>query len=109
MAESEQGSSSSMTTSRQEEDELLNQMEEEERLLDESDGEEKQITTDSKEKAAAAVRVSSVGTLAKNFMKNVRIGSNDVFVTLATQNAPCQQHREVRLKQGDRLRWHRAR
>ena len=84
MAESEQGSSSSMTTSRQEEDELLNQMEEDERLVNESDGEEKQITTDPKEKAADAVRVSSVGTLAKNFMKNVRVGSNDVFVALAT-------------------------
>ena len=98
-----------MTTSRQEEDELLNQMEEDERLLDESDGEEKQITTDSKEKAAAAVRVSSVGTLAKNFMKNVRVGSNDVFGAPASGNAPRHQQCEVRLKQGDRLRWHRAR
>ena len=107
MAESEQGSSSSMTTSRQEEDELLNQMEEDERLLDESDGEEKQSTTASKEKAADAVRVSSVGTLAKNFMENVRVGSNDVFVAMAMH--PANNFYEVRLKQGDRIRWHRAR
>ena len=87
MAESEQGSSSSMTSSRQEEDEMLNQIEEDKRLLDESDGEEKQTTTDQKEKAADAVHVSSVGTLAKNFMKNVRVGSNDVFVAPATHPA----------------------
>ena len=74
MAEGEKGSSS-----RQEEDEMLTQMEEDKRLLDESDGEDKQSTTEPKEKATETVRISSVGTLAKNFMKNVRVGSNDVF------------------------------
>ena len=74
MAESEQGSSSSMVTSRQEEDEMLTQMEEDERLLDESDGEEKQNSSDPKEKATDAVRVSSVGTLAKNVMKMSGLG-----------------------------------
>ena len=57
-----------MTTSRQEEEEMLNQMEEDECLLDESDREDKQTNTDQKEKAADAARISSVGTLAKNFM-----------------------------------------
>ena len=86
MAESENGSSS-----RQEEDEMLTQMEEDERLLDESDGEDKlstevkqstedkQSTAEPNEKATETVRISSVGTLARNFMKNVRVGSNDVF------------------------------
>ena len=45
-------------------------MEKDERLLDEGDGEDKQNTTEPKEKATDAVRISSVGTLAKNFMKN---------------------------------------
>ena len=82
MAEGEKGSSS-----RQEEDEMLTQMEEDERLLDESDGEDKQSTTEPKEKATETVRISSVGTLAKNFMKNVRVGSNDVFAAPATVSA----------------------
>ena len=66
---------------------MLNQMEEDERLLDESDGEEKQNNTDQKEKAADAVRASSVGTLTKNLMKNVQVGSNDVFVVPGTPPA----------------------
>ena len=74
MAESEQGNTSSMANSRQEEDELLAQMEEDKRLLDESDGNDKQSTVKPKERATNARRVSSVGTLAKNFMKNVRLG-----------------------------------
>ena len=84
MAESEKGSSSSVANSRQEEDKMLAQMEEDERLLDESDGKEKKTTTEPKEKATEIVRISSVGTLAKNFMKNVRVGSNDVFAAPAT-------------------------
>ena len=72
MAESEKGSSSSTANSRQEEDEMLTQMEDEERLLDKSDAEDKQSTTEPKEKATDAVRISSVGTLAKNFMKSTR-------------------------------------
>ena len=75
MAESEQGNTSSMANSRQEEDELLAQMEEDERLLDKSDGDDKQSTAMPKERASDAGQVSSVGTLAKNFMKNVRVGS----------------------------------
>ena len=84
MAESKKGSSSSMANSRQEEDKMLTQIDEDERLLDDSDGEDKQNTTDPKEKATDAVRISSVGTLAKNFMKNVRVGSNDVFAAPVT-------------------------
>ena len=72
MAESKKGSSSSMANSRQEEDKMLTQIDEDERLLDDSDGEDKQNTTDPKEKATDAVRISSVGTLAKNFMKSTR-------------------------------------
>ena len=87
MAESEQGNTSSMANSRQEEDELLAQMEEDERLLDESDRDDKQSTAMPKERATDAGRVRSVGTLAKNFMKNVRVGSNDVFAASALASA----------------------
>ena len=86
----EKGSSSSMTTSRQEKDEMLNQMEEDERLLDESEGEEKQNNTDQKEKAADAVRASSVGTLTKNFMKNVQVGSSRARLPPTTLQSPPQ-------------------
>ena len=68
-----------MTNSRQEEDELLARMEEDERLLDESDGDDKLSDTTTKERAKKAGRVNSVGTLVKDFIKNVRVGSNDVF------------------------------
>ena len=88
MAESEKGSSS-----RQEEDEMLTQMEEDERLLDESDGEDKQSTTEPKEKATETARISSVGTLAKNFMKNVRVGSNDIFVSPSAVSPPTTLQR----------------
>ena len=71
MAESEQGSSS-MANSRQEEDELLARMEEDERLLDESDGDDKLSDTTTKERAKKAGRANSVGTLVKDFIKNVR-------------------------------------
>ena len=76
-----------MAISRQEEDELLAQMEEDERLLDESDGEDKQSAALTKERATKAGRANSVGTLVKDFMKNVRVGSNDVFA--ATAAAPA--------------------
>ena len=86
MAESEQGSTN-MANSRQEEDELLAQMEEDKRLLDESDRDDKQSATMTKERATKAGRVNSVGTLVKDFMKNVRVGSNDVFAATATAAA----------------------
>ena len=86
MAESEQGSSN-MANSRQEEEELLARMEEDERLLDESDGNEKPSTTTTKERATKAGRVNSVGTLVNDFIKNVRVGSNDVFEALASAPA----------------------
>ena len=72
-----------MTTGRPEEDEMLARMEEDKSLLDESDGNDKQPTTRPKEKATNAGRVSSVGTLAKNFMNNVQAGANEVFAALA--------------------------
>ena len=86
MAESEQGSTK-MANSRQEEDELMAQMEEDECLLDESDGEDKQSATMTKERATKAGRVNSVGTLVKDFMKNVRVGPNDVFAVPASAPA----------------------
>ena len=86
MAESEQGSTK-MANSRQEEDELMAQMEEDERLLDESDGEDKQSATMTKERATKAGRVNSVGTLVKDLMKNVWVGSNDMFA--ASASAPA--------------------
>ena len=76
-----------MTTGRQEEDELLARMEEDESLLDERDGDDKQPTSRPKEKATDAWRVSSVGTLAKNFMKNVQVGSNGIFAASASTPA----------------------
>ena len=87
MAESEQGSGNSMASSRQEEDKMLARMEEDESLLDESDGNDKQSTTRPKKKATDAGRVSSVGTLAKNFMKNVQVGSNGIFAASASTPA----------------------
>ena len=78
MAESEQGSSSK-AGSRKEEDELLARMEEDEHLLDESDGDDKLSDPLSKERAKKDDRANSVGTLVKNFIKIVRVGSNDVF------------------------------
>ena len=90
MGESEQGSGNSMTTGRQEEDELLARMEEDESLLDESDGDNKQPTSRPKEKATDDWRVSSVGTLAKNFMKNVREGANEVFAAPAPANSDAK-------------------
>ena len=78
MAESEQGSSSK-AGSRQEEDERLARMEEDEHLLDESDGDDKLPDPLSKERAKKDDRANSVGTLVKNFIKNVRVGSNNVF------------------------------
>ena len=79
-----------MTTGRQEEDELLARMEEDESLLDERDGDDKQPTSRPKEKATDAWRVSSVGTLAKNFMKNVREGANEVFAAPAPANSAAK-------------------
>ena len=83
MGESEQGSGNSMTAGRQEEDEMLARMEEDKNLLDESDGDDKQPTTRPKEKATHAGRGSSVGMLAKNFMKNFRVGAYEVFAASA--------------------------
>ena len=76
-----------MANSRQEEEELLARMEEDERLLDESDGDDKLPDTATKERATKAGRVNSVGTLVKDFIKNVRVGSNDVFE--ASASAPA--------------------
>ena len=106
MGESEQGSGNSMTTGRQEEDEMLARMEEDKNLLDESGGDDKQPTTRPKEKATHAGRGSSVGTLAKNFMKNVQVGANEVFAASAPRTR--QQRCKVRLKQGSRHCRHRA-
>ena len=46
-------------------------------------GDDKQPTIRLKEKATDAERVRSVGTLAKNFMNDVRVGANDVFAASA--------------------------
>ena len=107
MAESENGSSS-----RQEKDEMLTRMEEDERLLDESDGEDKlstedkQSTAEPKEKATETVRISSVGTLARNFMKNVRVGLNDVFAppsAVSANNASKTASSRVAVSAGTEL------
>ena len=86
MAESEQDSSS-MANSRQEEDELLARMEEDERLLDESDGDDKLSDSTPKERAKKAGRENSVGTLVKNFIKNVRLGQT-MFLKYRHQHPP---------------------
>ena len=89
MAESEQRKTGAGSDQVVEKDKADNRMEEGEHLLDESDSEDALATAakahpgnppdNMKESAAVKTSTNSVGQLASNFMKNVRVGCNEVF------------------------------
>ena len=89
MAESEQRKTGAGSDQEVEKDEADNRMEEGEHLLDESDSEDALATAakghpgnppdNMKESATVKNSTNSVGQLASNFMKNVRVGCNEVF------------------------------
>ena len=89
MAESDQRKTGASSDQEVEKEEADNRMEDCEHLLDESDSEDALVTAakahpgnpldNTQESAAVKTSTNSVGQLASNFMKNVRVGSNEVF------------------------------